>query len=116
MIETKNAALQVLKAEAMPSLASAAFIFAGAPEGTEIIHLTVRTQGITISWVGAGHMNELGVPGVNATTSIGQDFGPNTTTSPYVFAINYRDALKVSAIQQASTATGYITYLKRATS
>ena len=114
--EAKKPALEVLKAEAMPSLASAAFIFANAPDATEVIHLTVRTQGITMSMVGLGKLNALGEAGVAATTSVGLDFGPNSTTSPYEFNITAAEARKISAIQQAATATGYITYYKRVTS
>lgn len=94
-------AWDVLLAEALPSVAAAAFIFTNAPAGTKEIWLTLRTAGVTMTF-----------DGTTAPTAgaVGHDFSSDGST-PYVFQ-DYDDvrAKLVKAIQNGGTATGYITY------
>ena len=112
-IEVKRSSLKVLKQEALTGFSSAKQIFQNAPKDVEVIHLTVRTQGLTISPCGLG-MKSAGFEGVAPTaSSVGIDFGVNSTTTPYEFQLDYSEALKYYAIEQASTATAYAVYYKR---
>ena len=91
---------RTLLGEAIPAISSSTQIFANAPAGTKEIWISVRTQGITMTFDGT----------TAATASVvGHDFNTGAS-APFVLSLNQTQALLVRAIQQAATAAGYITY------
>lgn len=85
--------------EAMPSLTASTQIFKNAPAGTRRIELTIRTQGIVLRFRGGA-----------ATTTVGHDYPVGT----YEFDFSQEKARQVYAIEQTSSAGGYITYFGNA--
>ena len=93
--------LKAISSEAISSLSSATSIFANAPAGVKEIWLTVRTAPITMTFDGT-------TPTAGA---VGQDFGTNTTSTPWVFEdMSQAKSLRIKAIQNGGSATAYITY------
>lgn len=86
--------------EALPTVSSSTQIFANAPAGTRLIILTIRAQALTVRMDG-----NVATAGAN-----GADYPVGT----YYMSLNQGNALKVRAIQAASSATGWIQYLKPA--
>jgi hypothetical protein len=93
--------------EAMVSLATDNAIFKNAPEGTQLILLTVRAFPITL------RLNKGEVAAATAAAN-GHDYAVNSTTVPYEFTMSRAEALKVRAIQNGGASTGWVTYLKLA--
>lgn len=86
-----------LLGEALPSISSAASIFANAPAGTVLARITIRTAGMTATFDGTT------TPTAGAN---GQDFD----TGSYDIYQNQVELKKISAIQNGGTCTGWITY------
>lgn len=102
MYVTDISQLTCLSSESMPSISSSTQIFANAPVGTEIVLMTVRAAAITMEFDGTA-----ATAGAN-----GHDYAVTTAGVPHEFRLNQTAALLVRAIEQAATATGWISYFK----
>lgn len=94
--EAQQGGFVTLSDEAMPAASSSTQIFANAPALTRRIILTIRAQALTIRFSGSA-----ATAGAN-----GHTFAIGT----HVLYLNQETAKLVRAIQEAATATGYITY------
>ena len=88
--------------EVLPSLATAAQIFANAPAGTRTILLTVEDQNIRLRFAGSG--NDPVAGGIGQLFPVGQ----------YELTRTQAQALEIYAVEEAATAAGTITYLGEA--
>lgn len=94
--------LRHLFSEALPSLVTSVAPFANAPEGTEVVAVTLRAGGVTMTF-----------NGVAATAAaVGQDY-PVSSSGPYEFWLDRVELLKCRAIQNGGTTTGRVDYFAR---
>lgn len=95
-----HGAFECISEEALPTVSSSTQIFANCPDNTVLILLTIRTVGLTMRFDG------------NAATAGAN--GIDYKSDSYEITISKSNALKVRAIQNGGTATGYISYFKAA--
>lgn len=91
-----NTSYQLLSEEALPSVATAAQVFANVHEKTKEIVLTIRSQNVTYR-----------SDGTDATAGAN---GITLAVGTYVLQLDNKAALLVRMIQEAATATGWIEY------
>jgi len=85
-----------LESEALPAVTASTQIFANAPDGTKEILATFRTAGLTMRY--------------DAGTATAGANGNDVAAGTWTLQCDKALALKIRAIQNGGTATGWLTY------